>query len=380
MSKKLGIITYHSAYNYGSVFQAYALQQYLVNQFPGCQIKMINYRLEKQKEYYKIVRFQFGKMALIKDILQLPILNKRITRSQKFENFINEKFLLTSEYTEPEEVYDIYSDFDIIISGSDQIWNKHSCELHTNEWKYIYPYVLHNFSGTKISYSSSLGGMRDEEMDKIIADIALFDEVAMREQSSAKYLSGKLDKQVLSVMDPTFLLDSKEWCRDFSLSDKDEGQYILFYSLNRDYASSLYTLKRVVEYAENMHLRVKTITPYEYLYDFRYNNVDNYCDAGPIEFLDLLKQARLVITDSYHGTALSINFNKNFFSVGINKKDARISELLAKLELTDRYIEHIDDLMSKYYEINDYTDVNRKLQSYIKQSKEYLLSNLKSAL
>lgn len=137
MSKKLGIITYHSAYNYGSVFQAYALQQYLVNQFPGCQIKMINYRLEKQKEYYKIVRFQFGKMALIKDILQLPILNKRITRSQKFENFINEKFLLTSEYTEPEEVYDIYSDFDIIISGSDQIWNKHSCELHTNEWKYI---------------------------------------------------------------------------------------------------------------------------------------------------------------------------------------------------------------------------------------------------
>ena len=135
-----------------------------------------------------------------------------------------------------------------------------------------------------------------------------------------------------------------------------------------------------MEYAENMHLRVKTITPYEYLYGFRYNNVDNYCDAGPIEFLDLLKQARLVITDSYHGTALSINFNKNFFSVGINKKDARISELLAKLELTDRYIDHIDDLMSKYYEINDYTDVNRKLQSYIKQSKEYLLSNLKSAL
>ena len=86
--------------------------------------------------------------------------------------------------------------------------------------------MLHNFSGTKISYASSIGGMTDEEMDKIIADIALFDEVAMREQSSAKYLSGKLDKQVLSVMDPTFLLDSKEWCRDFSLSDKDEGQYI----------------------------------------------------------------------------------------------------------------------------------------------------------
>lgn len=61
MSKKLGIITYHSAYNYGSVFQAYALQQYLVNQFPGCQIKMINYRLENKRNIIRLSDFNLEK-------------------------------------------------------------------------------------------------------------------------------------------------------------------------------------------------------------------------------------------------------------------------------------------------------------------------------
>lgn len=378
MNLKIGIITYHSAYNYGSVFQAYALQQYLVDQFPDCQIQMINYRLEKQREYYKIVRFQFGKMALIKDILQFPIINKRLMRSRRFEQFINDRFLLTPEYTQPEEIYGVYDSFDVIISGSDQIWNKHSCELHTNEWKYIYPYVLHNFMGKKISYASSIGGMSDSEMDRIMADITLFDEVAMREQNSAKYISKKLEREILSVMDPTFLLNSKEWNENLSLKKKIEEKYILFYSLNRDYATSLYALKKVVEYAKHNSLKVKTITPYEYLYDFRFHNVENCCNAGPVEFMELLKNAEVVITDSYHGTALSINFNKNFFSVGINKNDTRISELLEKLGLTDRYMENINDLNSKNKVIEEYDEVNAKLQALVYQSKEYLLNSFKN--
>ena len=120
---KIGIITYHSAYNYGSVLQAYATQ--VAVKKLGFDAEIINYRMREQKKIYALYRNGFGLKILLKDLMQIPIQGKRIQRIKKFESFINKKLFITKECSTPKEVQTIWEKYSIIISGSDQIWNKH---------------------------------------------------------------------------------------------------------------------------------------------------------------------------------------------------------------------------------------------------------------
>ena len=87
MEKKVGVITYHSAYNFGSVLQAYATQK--VVQELGYEVKIINYRMQSQFQYYSMLHFNYGIKTFLKDLLHLPQLNKYITRKKRFEQFIS---------------------------------------------------------------------------------------------------------------------------------------------------------------------------------------------------------------------------------------------------------------------------------------------------
>ena len=137
--KKIGIITYHSAYNYGSVLQAYATQ-YAVKKL-GYDSEIINYRMKEQRKSYALYRMNCGMKSLLKDLMQFPVQDKRKQRVEKFEFFINTKLSLSKECSDLDEIEKIWNDYPIIISGSDQIWNKHSLEMEHNDIKFMYPYL-----------------------------------------------------------------------------------------------------------------------------------------------------------------------------------------------------------------------------------------------
>ena len=156
---RIGLITYHSAYNFGSVLQAYATQQWQF--FEDVLAPIINYRMEEQKHFYQpLYRMNFGVKTWVKDLLQFPCHRRRLQRTDRFEKFFKQKLLLTEELSRPEEVISQWQQYDVIISGSDQIWNKHSCELEHNDWHYMNPYLLKGFNGRKISYASSVGSLK----------------------------------------------------------------------------------------------------------------------------------------------------------------------------------------------------------------------------
>lgn len=98
----------------------------------------------------------------------------------------------------------------------------------------MYPYLLKGFNGKKISYVSSISNMANmgkEDIKKILNDIQRFDHLSFREGKSAELISGMLHRNVAVVLDPTFLLDRKQWMSSFDLKEKDEKKYVLFYSL-----------------------------------------------------------------------------------------------------------------------------------------------------
>lgn len=365
---KIGIITYHSAYNFGSVLQAYATQE-CVREL-GHDVGIINYRLKSQEAFYK-PSAQMTPKGIIKMLLDIGKKTSKENRIEKYENFIAQKMDLTSEFSEPEEFYKCFSDFDILISGSDQIWNKYSNELRSVDWKYMEPYLLHGFPGKKISYASSVVTMQEQDLQHICRYLMGFHSIACREENAAASIRKITNKEVVAVCDPTLLLEKERWR---SLCDDREvihGDYVLLYTLGTfkkanhvvNQVSKCFPDKKIVVLAPLASIMKK-------------GNCETLIDVGPAEFLKLIDKAKLVITDSYHGTLFSINFNKNFYYFSDpEKNEIRIVEVLKRLGLMERMISGEGKFeMDKPIE---YGAVTKRLRPFREQSRQYLADALR---
>lgn len=370
---RIGLITYHSAYNFGSVLQAYATQC-AVQKISG-NVEVINYRMMEQKKFYSLYRVKYGIKTLLKDMMQFPLHSQRRRRRDNFEKFIHNRLSLTDEVSEPDEVYRMWSRYDIIISGSDQIWNKHSNELENNKWEYMFPYLLHGFSGKKVSYASSIANAEEEDIGAILPEIKTFDAISIRESGSADRLQKYLDMEIKYVADPTFLLTRDEWIRRLSLKEKPADNYVLYYSL-KGIAPTKERIPIVKEFAKRRNCKVKVITPFVYIKSLYGGDTENCIAAGPAEFMDLIYNAQSVITDSYHGTILSINLGKDVFSLcECIGSEFRKTDIMRKLGMTDRIIYDINRIADGQTDIN-YSEVERKLTALREESMKYLIMSL----
>lgn len=368
----VGLITYHAAYNFGSVLQAYATQT-IIEQITGnCEI--INYRTKEQRRIYSIFVWEKGKYffkSLIKNIMILPDYSNRKRRAKRYEKLFVTLYNLGSECKTPEEVYEQWEKYDLIVSGSDQIWNKHSNELHRIDWKYMSPYLLCGYTGKKISYASSTASMSLSEIERIAPEINTFSAVSGRESETTKILNKLCTVHVSKVLDPTLLLRQEEWIELMALSHKQEHPYILYYALNK--RKDIKTAKVIVlNYARKHNLKVKFIAPLGFGIKEE-TDFEVLGDVDPVDFLNLILNAETIITDSYHGTVFSVNFKKDFFSInGINKSDFRKTDFLKLVGLESRSISKLTDLMERTFDKINYAQVYNSLDIMRKESIEYL--------
>lgn len=373
METKIGVITYHSAYNFGSVLQAYATQESIEK--IGYSVEIVNYRMKSQIKYYSMIHLNNGLKAFLKDLLHLPQIGKYITRKNRFEQFI-EELNLTKEFNEPEEVDEADEMFDIFVSGSDQIWNKHSNELEESEWKYMYPYLLCFTNKKKVSYASSIVNMKDEELTYIVDKVKKFDKISFREKASCDRFKSLFGIESNEVLDPTLLLNSEEWSSKIGTIPEKmiNKKYILYYALE-GVKKTRKIMPKLQKMAKRKGCVLVVITP---LSCFTYSKgVINAIDAGPKEFLGWIKGAELVITNSYHGTLFSVNLGTNFYTLQEKEStDNRIKGILLKLELEKRIISDVDSILYEKEEIN-FQDVWKKLDIYRKESIEFLKKALK---
>ena len=366
---KIGIITYHAAYNYGSVLQAYALFSKLRSL--GKDIQIINYRPYSQKRYYCLYRTRCGIKPFIKDILQVGNHFDRRRRAKRFEEFIRDYFELTKEYNSISDFEKGISDFDQIISGSDQVWNKRSWELRFVDWKYMSPYLLKGFPGVKISYASSVGSMTDEEVERILPDIRRFSHVSFREKTVSERYYKLSGYSADVVVDPTFLLDHTDWIKEFNIKKYEGKDIVLYYSL-AGYKENYRRKKYLSEFAKKRGCELWSITP-ECSHVFSGDEGAEKRDFGPIEFLNALYTAKYVITDSYHGTILSVNFQKPFYSIcGSGGSEYRKTDVLDRIGLENRVIKSCEELPEKNDEAIDYELVNKRVEIMKADSVDYL--------
>lgn len=356
-----GILTFHRVYNYGAVLQAYALQKVLEDM--GVENEIIDFSLEKQRDVTSLYSTHNGIKKFVKTLSFLPFHAKRKRRIDRFDDFINEDMRLSEKrYCCEEELEETNSLYNAFLVGSDQVWNV------TKKAEASDGYFL-NFAADekrKISYASSIGIASYEELADRKKLLERFDKISCREQGGAQILEKLTGHEVPVVLDPTLLVDAKHL---INLAESEfHSPYILYYSLD-GYDKRNNNLKTLKMFSEKFELPILFVTP-EWP---RHKLGSEIMDAGPKEFLGLIKNASLVCTNSFHGTALSVKMNKPFFVLEQeNIKDERKRSILRQLGLLNRIISSNSDAAKVQDYFIDYSPVNKKLMELQKLSSAYL--------
>lgn len=351
-------VTFHAEHNYGAVLQAYALQKYLLNS--GFDNEIIDIRHSASVDKIRI----FKKVDSCRDLANNFF---SLLRYKSLKVGLNRFIDFVDCYQNKTHIYNSISDLimnppnsDVYICGSDQIWN--ISNVVSKEF-------FLQFGGKKvrrISYAASFGvsEFNDEKMTILADYLKDFDAISVREKSGVDLLYSKLSYNATRCIDPVFLLH--DCWSELSRKAKNilpDKKYILVYSLyNNDLMkNTIKKSKRKYGY-EIVQIGYKGYSP---LYHDKM-----ILNAGPLEFISLIKNAQAVITSSFHGTAFSIIFKKPFLAVVNPLVGSRIMDLLSDIGLQDRIVNDEDQyksLMDISFRVADV-----KLQDLISSSKDFL--------
>lgn len=333
--KKVGILTFHRAHNYGSVLQAYALKE-TIGEIKGFECMIINFIPPNQERYHIFLRNNSIKNVVknIRSLLNYKLLKKK---KELFDVFIREKLRPTEEtYTTAEEIQVFDKDYYAIVCGSDQIWNPAACDFHI---AYFMPY---NKKVRKIAYAPSInrGEFSQDVKMQISNALESFASISTREyrgQHLLELITGKAQK-IEVVLDPSLLLTAESY-NQFCSTRRVEGNYIFFYSV--DFKSEAVEMVHTI--SKQLGMPVYVVFTTNKTYKIYHSKMKISQDCGVGDFLSLIRYAKLVLTTSFHGTAFSVIYRKQFFALYGNedkevKVDPRIHTLLDKIDLGDREV------------------------------------------
>lgn len=362
---KIGILTFHRAINYGAVLQCFALYETLSRM--GHQVEVIDYRpkyIEKYRHLYYWNEFirERGVAKKVKYLLsQLRYFSRKRKSIQNFDKFLENQLTFSHIVKSAKE---IPADYDYIFFGSDQIWNPRICEGFDPIFYGDFPKIHTKF----VSYAASLGtpqNIKPDDWKKINSYLTSFDYLSVRENKLADYINADID--VETVLDPTLLAVKGTF--DEIAKKPVEEKYVLLYMLEHN-ASAHKFAKRIAD-EKNCKLIVISALPK------RKKKTDCYQIAEGIsvqEFLGYYKYADVTVNISFHGTAFSIIFHKNFYTLKSNNFERALG-LLDALDLKSRFVDS-EELVS--CEPIDYRGVDEKLEMLRKKSNAFILNAIES--
>lgn len=358
---KIALITIHHANSYGGMLQALASQTVLSKYG---EVSIIDYKSNHLAKTMMLIRFGTEPRDLLRMGKDLFRLIPRYKILKKFTAFNRKYFHLTKECKNHHDLEALTNEFDVFVCGSDQIWNpKVIGELDS-------AYFL-NFAHTKkkIAYASSAGSYEfsSSEQHKIKEYLSTFSDLALRERNTSEYISELLDnKPVTTVIDPTLMLNKTQWHELVQWEQEPSPEpYIFVYTLQKDD----FVKNMINQIAEILKLKVIAIDQSPFL---GYHCDTHYKDADPTLYLKLIAEASFVVTNSFHGTAFSVNFGIPFVSLKPESGTNRIQNFLASVGLEDRLLLNIEALNTALDKKIDFINVETNLGILRDEASQFL--------
>lgn len=372
--KSIAIFTWYRG-NYGTCLQAFALFKFFEKK--GANVYMIG-RVNKAtylnplkaygpKYFLTIVKYKIRKILKKKQNLITNNYADLISRKKKDdEEFIN-SYIKVWNIMNKRDYKSFFDTFSCLVSGSDQILNPYVLETK-GLFDFAYGKAVKRFT-----YASSLGvASIPENTRRIYAHyLPLFDGISVREETGKKLLQPFTDKEIIVVVDPTLLLEKEDYLEIMKSSkyfDKCFDSIVCYFvGNNKAY------LDYCVRLGKKLGKKVVILPQKESDFDERFYIA---ADASVTDFLCLIRNAHMVITDSFHATIFSIIFEKDFFALprfdknDITSQNSRLLDLLERLDIQERYVENLEQVeISKklnYEKIKERIDISKR------ESLEYL--------
>lgn len=388
--KKAALVTCYFKHNYGSMLQAYATQ--LVMDKLGVEnetvdISNINGEIRKDKiKYFLKASFTsdilLSKIGMVRNIFikkwnrgQYGDLSR--LRDEKFDSFVTQYIRLSRAYKSKSELSEVCEDtYHTVVVGSDQLWLPANIEADYYTLNFVPEQV------NKIAYATSFGmsSLPKHSIEKAKKFLERINYLSVREDSGQLLIRDIANIEVPIVCDPTLLFTGEEWMHIQNEEAIEKEPYIFCYFLGNNFGHREFAIrlreKTGYKIVALLHLD-------EYVEkDCDYADVTPY-DVGPSEFLNYLRNARYVCTDSFHGSVFSNLYHKEFYTFRRYTRktkqstNSRIENLLKQLGLEERLLignENIEECMNGKI---DYLEVEKKIEAMRQISYEYLQQALK---
>ena len=362
---KAGLVTFYHIHHYGALLQAAATERAVESLGGACEI--IDYYVNQNNDLFRKPTGVGSAAADVHTALHYKALRDRY---QRFERFSKDHLRISGHRFESlEELRSAELPYDLILSGSDQIWNPKIFPDGRFD-----PVFFGAFSSRrKIAYAPSFGvphipeGMEEE----LRSYLESFSHISVRERQGREIVKEITGKDVPVVLDPTLLLTAEQWSAMAAPLDRSGG-YILCYCISKPSALAPY-IQRLAE---------ETGLPVVQLCGIRqkvHPRAVCVLDAGPSEFLGLFQNASYVCTNSFHGTVFSVQFQKPFFTAVAPSElaapeSSRTFSILSRLGLTERIIG--TGATAGLDATIDWADVDRRLRAARQSSLDYLRAAL----
>lgn len=350
---KIGILTFHWGTNYGGVLQSFALQTFL--QKHGFDSQIVNFAPPTFRDsIFRCFRTKSPKV-LFSNL-------KNFIKEKNIEKFRKVNLNLTERYYSIKELDTLSKDFDVLITGSDQVWNPYGIKNY--DLVYFLP-----FKGEckKISYAPSFGCVEypKDVLKKIIPLIKDFDAISVREKSGLSILGDFGINEVKLMPDPTLLLDKIDYLNLIKNTKKRKSNYAFFYTLQPNQ-------KLIIKIYKSIDSKMKTISTL---------NTES-STMGIESWIGTIYYSDFVITNSFHGVIFSLLLNKNFIVIPIEGTltgmNDRIYTLLDMFDLKERLVDVFDE-KTMYDKIKNPIDWDRIKKAHHKirqEASSFLLDNI----
>lgn len=362
---KIGIMTFHRANNFGAVLQAYALQESIISLGTECEI--IDYRNPMMEKQYGIKTFK-GYKSLKHFILLKLYSSQREKTIKSFKKFRDEYLKLSSKiYTDSKELETCIGYYDKFISGSDQVWNYTFLGFDKN---YLFDFIP--YKDKKYSYAASFGvaDIPDgyvSEYKRLLLDYSF---LSVRETQGCDIIKKICGIHAERHIDPVFLLTPKSWSERMKCSFKHKKYIFVFiYEITPStikFIEDLYNKTRYRIFITGKIKKKILNAPYKCIYGI-----------SPKEYVNYIKNAQYIVTDSFHGAAFSILFNKEFFVellVNMSYVNSRIENILDMMNLNNRIINASSEVDKLLENKVDWDSVNKIINTQRQKALTYLKS------
>lgn len=354
--KSASYITVHVGFNFGSKLQAIATSEVLkkVGYEPTC-VNYIPPRVTHQRYWKTALKTP---VKLLRRFLFYPIV---LLTERNFDGYLSKHVRMSKPFYAQDNFREYCPQADVYISGSDQLWNyKHN---EGNDKHYFFDGI----EGTKIAFSSSFGmtSLPEDYKQYVKEQLSKYKAISVREQSAKELLAG-MNIKATHVLDPTFMLNKEEWKRFASKRIVKEKYLFVYLPYNIKDKDLVYQTVRMI--SDNKGLKVVSYS----------DNIirDKYADktiylVNPGDVLSLILYADYVVTNSFHGTAFSINLNKQFWVYMPSMFSTRITSILQKCGINDRLLDRVISYNQMESKI-DYTEINAILEKERMKALEFL--------